>query len=131
MSTRMTDKLKLIAYCGLYCPKCYNMKISYSSKNLLNELLSAQKKGATYLQDDPSIKKILNKLIDLECIKFCREDVKKSMNCSIKICCDGHDVIGCWKCPDLNSCKKLKKQFYDNCSKLKKLGIEEYIKQYK
>ena len=127
----MSDKLRLIAYCGLYCPKCYNIKISGSAKNLLDELLSAQKKGATFLQDDPSIKKILSKLIDLECIKFCREGTKNSVNCSIKICCDEHKILGCWECPDLDSCKKLKKQFYDNCRKLKSLGIEEFIKQYK
>lgn len=127
----MTNKLRFIAYCGLYCPKCWNMKISFSAKKLLNELLSAKAKGATFLQDDPSIKKVLDKLIDLECIKFCREGIKKSETCSIKICCDEHKIIGCWECPDINSCKKLKKQFFNNNCKIKKIGIEKYIKNYK
>ncbi len=109
-----SNKLRKVAYCGLCCPKCYKMKIAFSAKQLLFELKSAQKKGAGFLQDNPSIKKILDKLIDLECTKFCREDGGKSANCKIKACCDEHNILGCWECPDLDSCKTLKKQFFDN-----------------
>ncbi len=126
----MINKLRFIAYCGLYCPKCLNMKIALLAKKLLKELISAKDNGATFLQDDPSIKKALDKLIDLECIKFCREGKKKSETCSIKICCDKHKIIGCWECPDFNSCKNLKKEFIDNNYKIKKLGVEKYIKNY-
>ena len=125
------DKLRLISYCGLYCPKCYKMKISSSAKNLLDELLSAQDHGATFLQNDPSIKNALDKLIDLECTSFCREEGDKSPTCPIKDCCHEYGVIGCWECPELNSCKKLSKQFLGNNCKLRELGIEKYIKQYK
>ena len=126
-----SDKLRTVAYCGLYCPKCYKMKIAFSAKQLLFELESAQKKGASFLQDDPSIREILDKLIDLECMKFCREGGGKSATCPIKACCDEHNIIGCWECPDFGSCKTLKKQFFDNNCKLREVGLEKYIKEYK
>ena len=125
------DKLRLISYCGLYCPKCHKMKISSSARSLLDELLSAQDHGATYLQNDSSIKNSLDKLIGLECTSFCREYGDTSPTCSIKVCCHEHGVIGCWECPELYSCNKLTKQFLDNNCKLRELGIEKYIEQYR
>jgi len=126
-----TGKLHCIAYCGLYCPRCYKIKIATSSGQLLTELESAQDKGAKFLQESPELKSTLVKLIALKCKKFCREDRKKSANCAIKLCCDEHKIIGCWKCPDLDSCKKLRSQFLANNKKLKKLDIDKYIEQYK
>ena len=124
------NKLSLISYCGLYCPKCFKMKISSAARNLLDELLSAQDHGTTFLQDDPPIKDALDKLIALECTNFCREEGDNSPTCSIKVCCHENGVIGCWECPELNYCNKLTKQFLDNNCKLRELGIEKYIQQY-
>lgn len=126
-----SEKLRFIAYCGLYCPKCYKMKIAASAKQLLDELGSAQNKGAKFLHESPDIKPILEKLITLECKKFCREGGGKSTVCSIKACCVEHKIIGCWECLDFDSCKKLKPQFISNNNKIRKFGIEKYIKQYK
>jgi len=126
-----SEKLRCIAYCGLYCPKCYKMKIAASAKQLLDELKSAQDKGAKFLQESPEIEPILEKLIALECKKFCRESGGKSVICPIKACCVEHKINGCWECPDFDSCKKLKPQFLANNRKLKKLSIEDYVKQYK
>lgn len=126
-----SEKLRFIAYCGLYCPKCYKMKIAVLAKQLLYELESAQNKGAKFLQEPPAMKPILEKLIALECKKFCREGGGKSSVCPIKTCCAEHKTIGCWKCPDFDSCKKLKSQFLANNRKLRELSIEEYIEQYK
>ena len=126
-----SEKLHLIACCGLYCPKCYKMKIATSAKQLLFELESAQKKGTKFLQEFSEIKLVLEKLVALECKKFCREDAEKSVTCPIKICCDDHEVAGCWECPNLNSCKKLKPQFLANNKKLRELNIDDYIQQYK
>ncbi|MFH1188980.1 MAG: DUF3795 domain-containing protein [bacterium] len=126
-----SKNLKSIAYCGLYCPKCYKMKIAAAAKQLLVELETAQDKGADFLQKSPDIKPILEKLIALECKKVCREGGGKSTTCPIKACCDEHAIIGCWKCPNLDTCKKLTPQFLENNKKLKELRIEAYIKQYK
>jgi len=105
--------------------------ITASAKQLLNELLSAQKKGAKYSQESPETRPLLKKLIILECKKFCREDGGKSLDCPVRTCCDQHKIIGCWKCRDLDVCKKLKPQFFINSKKLKKLGMRKYIEQYK
>jgi len=126
-----SENLYFIAYCGLYCPRCYKTKIASSAKNLLDELESAQNKGAEFLQKSPEIKPILDKLIALKCKNFCREEGGKSTACSIRTCCDEHKIIGCWKCPNFDSCKKLKPQFLSNNKKLRELAIDEYIKQYK
>ena len=125
------NQLRFIAYCGLYCPKCYKMKIAASAEKLLSELESAQKRGATFLRDDPSLKKKLTKLVSLRCAKFCREDGGKSASCLIKTCCDKHKVNGCWECPDLDSYKKLKPQFTNNSKRLRDLGLNKFIKQYR
>lgn len=131
MKTMATTKLKLIAYCGLYCPKCYKMKIAASAKQLSAELKSAEEKGAKFLQESSEIEKVLNKLISLECKKFCREGGGKSSTCPIKICCAEHKIQGCWECLNFDSCKMLKSQFVNNNRKIKELGIDKYIKQYK
>jgi len=128
---KSSKNLLSIAYCGLYCPRCYKMKISASAKQLFAELKSAQNKGENFLQKLPQLKITLNKLIALECKKFCREGGGKSSTCVIKACCDTHRVAGCWKCPKFYSCKKLKPQFLANNKKLSKLSINKYIKQYK
>lgn len=126
--SQLLKRLRFIAYCGLYCPKCYKMKIAAPAKQLLCDLETAQKEGAKFLQEVPEIKPVLKKLIALECKKFCREGGKK---CAIKTCCIKHKIIGCWKCPDFDSCKKLKPQFLANNKKLRELSIEKYIEQYK
>jgi hypothetical protein len=131
MKKEPSENLNEIAYCGLFCPKCYKMKISTSAKQLLTELESAQDKGAKYLQEFPNLKSDLEKLINLECKKFCREGGGKSSICPIKKCCVERGIDGCWECSDIDDCKKLKPQFISNSKKLKKLGVKSYIKQYK
>lgn len=124
-------KLRSVAYCGLYCPTCYKMKVASAAKQLLSELESAQAKGAKFLKESPKIKPLLKKLIALECKKFCREGGSKSAICPIKACCLNHKIVGCWECPDFDSCRKLKPQFLANNKKIRKLNIDNYIKQAK
>ena len=123
------NKLRFIAYCGLYCPKCYKMKIAASAEKLLDELEPAQKRGDTFLDKDLFLKKKLTKLVSLRCTKFCREGGGKS-SCPIKTCCIKHNINGCWECSDLDSCKKLKPQFTENSKRLRDLGLNDFIKQY-
>ena len=120
--------LDLVAYCGLYCPKCYKMKVADAANSLNSELKSAQIKGAELLEKYPSLKQILNDLDNLRCTKFCREGGGKSSVCIIKKCCDNHNIEGCWKCADFNNCKILKKQFINNIKKIQKIGVENYIR---
>jgi len=119
-----------IAYCGLYCPKCYKMKVAAAAEKLLDELQAAQAKGAQFLKEFPQIEADLKKLVASKCKKFCRQGGGKSATCPIKLCCNQHQVAGCWQCPELKSCLKLKPQFLLNCQKINCLGLKKYIQQY-
>lgn len=126
----MESKIDLVAYCGLYCPKCYKMKISEVAENLIFELESAQKRGAKYLQEDPSLKEKINKLVGLECNTFCRND-QGDLSCVIKNCCCRKGFLGCWECKEKEKCQKLNPYFLENCAKIKEIGIDKFIEQYK
>jgi len=126
----MESKIELIGHCGLYCPKCYRMKVSEAAEKLFVELESAQKRGATYLQEDPSLKENLDKLVGLKCHTFCRARQGKSP-CKIKNCCCLKGLTGCWECEEMKLCDKLKAQFLENCKKIKASGVEKFIEQYK
>ena len=125
-----SDELRCVAYCGLYCPKCYKMKVAASARLLLNEFAAAQEKDANFLKEFSDMKPVLEKLVSLECRQFCREGGGKSATCPIKSCCNKRQILGCWECSDLDSCSKLKAQFLENNKKLRKMGLEEYIRQY-
>lgn len=126
----MELKIDLVAYCGLYCPKCYKMKVSESAEKLLFELESAQNKGALYLQEEPLLKEKIKKLAGLRCHTFCRARQGESP-CPIKNCCLSKNILGCWECEEMEKCQKLKPQFLQNCKKIKELGIDKFIEQYK
>jgi len=119
----------LVAYCGLYCPRCYRMKVSEAAEMLRKELKLAKDKGAPYLDDcGAGFKKKLNTLIKLRCDEFCRN--RKELKCKIKKCCIDKKLDGCWQCLDFKKCGKLKKQFIENCKKIKKLGLNIFVKNY-
>lgn len=118
----MQSKIDLIAYCGLYCPKCYKMKISEAAEKLVFELESAQGRGAKYLQEDPLLKEKIDKLVGLKCQVFCRADQDNS-SCVIKNCCCGKGLSGCWECEKMGNCKKLNPHFLENNKKIKNWGL--------
>lgn len=120
-----TANYNLVAYCGIYCPKCYRMRVSGAARTLKQELKAAKIKGASYWDDaSQSFKNFLDQLIALHCSKFCRAG--GGSKCKIKKCCVGKNLKGCWECVDFESCKMLKSQFISHCHKIKKIGIERY-----
>ena len=115
----------LIAYCGLYCPKCYKMVISESALTLKDALESTHvccKKNLT----PASFKQTLNDLIALHCLKTCK-DGGGNPDCKIRKCCVAKNISGCWECNDYKNCENLTKQFVDCIKKIKKLGPGGYI----
>ncbi|MFH0739621.1 MAG: DUF3795 domain-containing protein [bacterium] len=126
----MESKIDLVAYCGLYCPKCYRMKVSGAAEKLLFELESAQNRGAKYLEEDPRLKEKMDKLISLKCHIFCRARQGESP-CAIKNCCLLKNILGCWECDKIEKCEKINPQFLENCQKIKEMGIDKFIEQYK
>jgi hypothetical protein len=82
----MGNEINLVAYCGLYCPKCYKMKVADAAEFLKKELENARNKGAKFLENFPTLEQNLDNLTKLKCAKFCREGGGKT-SCSIKSCC--------------------------------------------
>jgi len=102
----------LVAYCGLYCPKCYKMKVSEAALNLKKELENKHVCGKIKCLSESFILE-LDSLIALHCNKFCK-DGGGSQDCKIRICCINKGYNGCWQCNDFESCDKLSTQFIEN-----------------
>jgi hypothetical protein len=119
------ESLKLIAYCGLYCPKCYKMVVSQKAKALKDALENTHICGSVN-EPRKEFKEELNKLAGLRCPKLCK-DGGGNPNCLIRKCCIEKNFAGCWQCHDFLECNNLKKQFVDNLKKIKEMGIEDFI----
>ncbi len=119
------EKVNLVAYCGLFCPRCYKMVVSEAAKILKNALENTHICGSP---NEPSIqfKEELNKLVGLRCPKLCKEG-GGNPNCTIRKCCIKKNIAGCWECEDFQICDKLNNQFVDNIHKIKKLGIDGFV----
>lgn len=120
----MTD---LIAYCGLYCPKCYAMVVSEAAINLKKALENTHICGSKH---DPSetFKAEIDELVNLRCTVFCKD--KKEPDCPITNCCIGKGYNGCWECNDAQECPKLSQQFKENCRKINEIGPARFIDEY-
>jgi len=118
-----------VAYCGLYCPKCYKNSVSSAAKNLKRVVLRAKNVcGKKYLTSQ-EIKKELNNLIALRCANFCRAGGGKS-DCKIKICCLDKTLDGCWQCEGFIKCDLLNNRFKKNILKIKEQGVEKFVQEY-
>lgn len=118
--------MKDIAYCGLYCPKCYKMVVSASARQLKDDLnkthigSSEHNPGEEFMQE-------LQELVNLHCFKFCRNN---SNACPIKDCCKVNDFEGCWDCAESEECNLLKPQFRNNIRIIQEHGFEYFIENY-
>ncbi len=118
-----------LAYCGLYCPHCYRVKVSNAAKILKREMDAAADKGAKYFNEvSKTFFDDINVLISKECNLYCR--VGGGSTCDIKLCCLDKKLNGCWECSDLEACEKISTQFKGHCKDINKKGIEVYIKSY-
>ena len=116
----------LIAYCSLYCPKCYKMTVSEAAIKLQKELKNPHICGKfQFLSKE--FKKDLDKLIKLHCPKLCKAG-GGDKNCLIRKCCLKKKINGCWECVDFKVCDKLKEQYVGNIKRIRKIGINNYLK---
>lgn len=118
---------RLVAYCGLYCPKCYKNVVSEAAENLKKTLKSTHIRGSKH-EPNKEFKDILNDLISLHCPKICK-DGGGNLNCKIRICCKSKNFNGCWECDKLEKCDFLTKQFLNNLKEIKRIGIHDFIKK--
>lgn len=111
------EDTKLVAYCGLYCPKCYKMVVSDAAEFLKNALENTHICGSA---NSPSaqFKSELNNLISLRCPKVCKAGGGNS-NCAIRKCCLKKNIAGCWDCDGFQTCKNLTEQFINNIKEIK------------
>lgn len=121
------DLSDLVAYCGLYCPKCYAMVVSEAAINLKKALDNTHICGSKH---DPStkFKAEIDELVNLKCAVFCKE--KKESDCPISNCCLIKKFEGCWECYDAQECPKLSQQFKENCKKINENGLTRFLKEY-
>jgi hypothetical protein len=57
-----------LAFCGLYCPNCYRVKVSSAAKILKREMETATNKGAKYFDEvSKHFTDDINVLISKEC----------------------------------------------------------------
>ncbi len=118
-----------LAFCGLYCPHCYRVKISNAAKILKHEMDAAADKGAKYFSEvSESFSDDINVLISKECNLYCRAG--GGTTCEIKLCCLDKKLNGCWECGDFETCKKISAQFKGHCKDIKEKGIDAYIESY-
>lgn len=85
----------LIAYCGLYCTKCYKMRISEAAE-LLKDTLKDTHIRRTSDKPSTQFKNELNNLTALHCPKLCK-DGGGNPNCQIRRCCTEKILNGCWE----------------------------------
>ncbi len=113
----MKRDVKLVAYCGLYCPKCYKMVVSQAAESLKDALENTHICGSV---NDASaqFKAELSNLVSLRCPKVCKEGGGKQ-TCEIRKCCVGKHLNGCWECNEFENCKNLKGQYVSNIKRIK------------
>ena len=126
----MMDK-KLLAYCGLYCPKCYKNSVSQAAMVLRREMLAASLRDACgdnpSLRESEPLRRTLDGLIAMKCPKPCR-DGGGTKDCGIRACCLKKGIEGCWECAGFERCQRLKAQFVKNIMEIKQRGIENFVK---
>ncbi len=117
---------KSVAYCSLYCPKCYKMTISAAAAALRRELENPHICGE--VKTSESFLSELDDLTSLRCTKVCKVG-GGNPNCIIRKCCVQKKINGCWECADFETCSNLKEQYIHNIKKIKKGGFERYLKE--
>jgi len=123
----------LVGYCGLNCAECfnYNKTVSEASKNLRRELRAARLKDSwgdvPWLGEYESFKKTLDGLAKLRCNDTCKGGSGNPW-CAIRKCCQKKGIEGCWECPDTESCSKQKEMYLKNVRRIKKVGIDAFMR---
>ena len=141
----MANKTDLIAYCGLYCGQCqgYTQIPANLAKDLKKELTKGKfDKVSDILAKMPGFEgfkyyqqgfELLESITKLRC-KGCRKG-GGSPKCKIRICAKKNKYKGCWQCLKFEDCDKFvllqednQKTYLKNLRKLKKTGLEKFVK---
>ncbi len=121
--------LNNVAYCGLYCPKCYKNSVAKAAENLRRVILQAKDVCGKKHLVSQEMEKELENLIGLRCVNFCRISGDKS-DCQIKVCCLREKIDGCWQCEGFVQCDLLSIRFKKNILRIKQQGLKKFIQEY-
>jgi len=107
------------------------MTVSEAAKSLRRELRAAKLKDAwkdiPFLGEYEPFKKALDGLAMLRCTNACRGGGGNPW-CKIRKCCQKKGFVGCWGCTDFETCNKLLERYIKNLKKIKRVGIDGFIK---
>ena len=140
-----------IAYCGLFCGDCVirNGKLSTLANELLSQVHKPEfeklAKGLPKIMPDSfealsDLKKciyVLESMTHLDCFKICKDGGGGS-SCSIRVCCQGKHIEGCWCCDEFETCEVLswidpvhKDAHRQNIRIIREKGIEAFLEGMK
>ncbi len=108
----MSDKERLLAYCGLYCGDCGGVtcEIADAAQNLVEVTqrnkfrLTAKTMFTAQLGDYRELAEKLKFMSQLRCATTCRD--REEGACDIAKCCLEKGFFACHECDDLDTCDK-------------------------
>ena len=107
----------------------HKLTVSEAAKALRRELRAVKLKELwseiPFMGEYAPFKKSLDGLASLRCTKTCRGGGGNPW-CKIRKCARKEALIGCWECPDFETCGKLSERHLKNIRQIKKLGLEEF-----
>ena len=114
----MSEKTKMIAYCGLYCQECPSHigVIADLARDLRKELRThrydkiseslAEYSFFDYFKHYDECYKVLGGLVKMRCKHTCKGGGGPPF-CKMRKCCQKKGIEGCWECADFKTCDKL------------------------
>jgi len=141
----MTEKTKLIGYCGLSCNDCpsYTQTVANLARELRRRLLRDKfDQYADAMAKMPNLKafenyrqgiELLEAMATIRC-QGCKAGGWDG-KCQIRKCVKRKNVKGCWQCDTFETCEKLNAlgesgdfTYLKNLRKIKRLGLEDFVK---
>jgi hypothetical protein len=146
----LENKADDIAYCGLYCVDCpvLGCEIADLAGKLKEKLdraafgrvaaglsqLSSMAPEMGAFRQYPAFYEVLSVLqSEMRCEKRCKSG-GGSGSCSIRLCCTGKKIEGCWQCPEFEACDKLamlrpvhEGRLINNLKIIRDRGVEAFI----
>jgi hypothetical protein len=114
----MTEKVKMIAYCGLYCQECPSFTgcIADLARNLRKELrtyrydkIAEALSSISFFEAFKNYQQgyqLLGALVKMRCKHGCKGGGGPPF-CKIRKCCQKKEIEGCWECDEFTTCEKL------------------------
>jgi len=140
----LTEKAKMIAYCGLYCKECPSFTgcIADLARDLRKELrtyrydkIAEALSSISFFEAFKNYNEgyqLLGALVKMRCKHGCKGGGGPPF-CKIRKCCQKKEIDGCWECNEFMTCEKLDflkpshgEAHLKNLQILSKKGVEQF-----